>query len=614
MGVNDLKQQLDKLEEQIAALPRGSISPKKVNGHTYFYHRWYEGKAKIEQFVPENELEQLRAQIEQRKELQTQLKELKKQLPKTPKKAVHEDKTEYYTIVRRGAELRAFMKPALKYRRRECYVRLRDYVFGSQQDKVFVIYGLRRTGKTTMIRQILADMDEKMLDRTAFIQITAKNTLAEVNKDLRALEKNGCRYVFLDEVTLMEDFIDGAAVLSDVFAASGMKLVLSGTDSLGFLFAEDEQLYDRCIMLHTTFIPYREFEKVLGIKGIDEYIRYGGTMSMSGVNYNKDSPFASSENAREYVDTAIAHNIQHSLRCYQQAGHFRKLQELYEKNELTSAINRVVEDQTHRFTVEVLTRDFKSNDLALSARNLRRDREQPNDVLDWVDTQSVTRRLMELLEIRNRTGQTVEIEQAHAAEIQEYLTLLDLTQYIDIVTMPGGKKQPRTVIAQPGLRYAQAEALIETLLLDPAFSDLSISERNRVQDRILAEIMGRMMEDAVLLETKLAKPEKQVFVLQFAIGEFDMVVFDPAASSCEIYEIKHSTEIVPEQTHHLIDEEKCRMTEHRFGTITGKYVIYRGPAHKVGDVQYLNVEEFLCEYLEALPRDEISKSNARSLR
>ena len=29
-------------------------------------------------------------------------------------------------------------------------------------------------------------------------------------------------------------------------------------------------------MLHTTFIPYREFEEVLGIKGIDEYIRYGG--------------------------------------------------------------------------------------------------------------------------------------------------------------------------------------------------------------------------------------------------------------------------------------------------------------------------------------------------
>ena len=597
MNTNDLKEELARLDEQIDALPSGSISSKKVNGHTYFYHRWYEGKTKMERFIPEDELDRLRAQIEQRKELQAQRKELKKQLPKSPKKILHEDKNEYVTIVRRGPELRAFMTPALNYRRRECYARLRDYMFGPQQDKVFVIYGLRRTGKTTMIRQVLADMDDKMLDQTAFIQITAKNTLADVNKDLRALEKNGCRYVFLDEVTLMEDFIDGAAVLSDVFAASGMKIVLSGTDSLGFLFTEDEQLYDRCIMLHTTFIPYREFEQVLGIKGIDEYIRYGGTMSMSGVNYNEDSPFANSENAREYVDTAIAHNIQHSLRCYQQAGHFRKLQELYEKNKLTSAINRVVEDQTHRFTVEVLTREFKSNDLALSARNLRRDREQPNDILDRVDTQSVTRRLMELLEIRNRAEQTVKLEPAHAAEIQEYLTLLDLTQNVDIVTMPGGEKLPRTVIAQPGLRYAQARALIESLLLDPVFSDLSINERNSVQERILSEIMGRMMEDAVLLETKAAKPKKQVFVLQFAVGEFDMVVFDPATSSCEIYEIKHRTEVVPEQMRHLVDEEKCRMTEHRFGTITGKYVIYRGTAETVDEVQYLNVEEYLCRLI-----------------
>ena len=594
MDTNDLKEQLAILEAQIDALPRGSISTKKVNGHTYYYHRWFEGKTKKEQFIPEEEMDQLRAQIDQRKALQEQRKELKRKLPKTPKKAKQEDTTEYVTIVRRSQELRAFMQPALNYRRRECYMRLRDYVFGPQQDKVFVIYGLRRTGKTTMIRQILADMNDDMLTQTAFIQVTAKNTLADVNKDLRILEKKGCRYVFLDEVTLMEDFIDGAAVFSDVFAASGMKIVLSGTDSLGFLFTEDEQLYDRCIMLHTTFIPYREFKQVLGIKGIDEYIRYGGTMSMSGVNYNEDSPFANDKSAGEYVDTAIAHNIQHSLRCYQQAGHFRKLQELYDKDELTSAINRVVEDQTHRFTVEVLTRDFKSNDLALSARNLRRDREQPNDILDRVDTKSVTQRLMELLKIRNRTEQTVALEPAHAAEIHEYLTLLDLTQNVDIVTMPSGEKMSRTVIAQPGLRYAQAKALIESLLLDPAFSDLSITERNMVQERILSEIMGRMMEDVVLLETKLANPKKQVFVLQFAIGEFDMVVFDPAASTCEIYEIKHSTEVVPEQTRHLIDEEKCKVTEHRFGTITGKYVIYRGSETEVNGVRYLNVEDFLC--------------------
>ena len=103
-----------------------------------------------------------------------------------------------------------------------------------------------------------------------------------------------------------------------------------------------------------------------------------------------------------------------------------------------------------------------------------------------------------------------------------------------------------------------------------------------------------MMEDVVLLETALANSGKQVFVLQFAVGEIDMGVFDPTTESCKLYEIKHSTEIVPEQARHLQDAEKCRMVEHRYGTITGKHVIYRGAEVEVDGIQYLNVESYLC--------------------
>ena len=101
------------------------------------------------------------------------------------------------------------------------------------------------------------------------------------------------------------------------------------------------------------------------------------------------------------------------------------------------------------------------------------------------------------------------------------------------------------------------------------------------------------MEDIVLLETKLANPKKQVFKLQFAVGEFDMVVHDPATITCEIYEIKHSKEVVEDQYRHLINAEKCAETEHRFGQITGRYVIYRGGKTEVDGVQYLNVEQYL---------------------
>ena len=102
------------------------------------------------------------------------------------------------------------------------------------------------------------------------------------------------------------------------------------------------------------------------------------------------------------------------------------------------------------------------------------------------------------------------------------------------------------------------------------------------------------MEDIVLLETKLANPKKEVFVLQFPIGEFDMVVFDPAAGSCQVFEIKHSAEVLSQQYRHLIDEEKCAQTEHRFGPITGRFVLYRGEDRMLENgVVYQNVEDYL---------------------
>ena len=66
-----------------------------------------------------------------------------------------------------------------------------------------------------------------MRSEAVFIQIQDSKALDDVNQDLKVLEEKGYRYVFIDEVTLLNDFIEGAALFSDVFAASGMKIVLS---------------------------------------------------------------------------------------------------------------------------------------------------------------------------------------------------------------------------------------------------------------------------------------------------------------------------------------------------------------------------------------------------
>lgn len=574
------------IQEWISQLPKGNITYKSIRGKKYAYLQWTENGKQHSRRVKDDELQELSEKIEERKALEKKLKE-------APEARMQEEF--FFSEVKYGQELLDFVDPIRTYKKRECFAKLRDYVYGNSTDRVFILYGLRRTGKTTLIRQVISEMPDDILNQTAFVQITPQIDLAKINLDMRRLKKQGYRYVFIDEVTLMDDFIEGAALFSDIFASSGMKVVLSGTDSLGFVFSEDQELYDRCFMLHTTFVPYREFENVLGIKGIDEYIRYGGTMSLGGVDYNRTGmTFATKESTTEYVDSAIARNIQHSLKNYQDGNHFRHLAELYEADELTSAINRIIEDINHRFTLSVLTKDFKSNDLSLSAKNLLRDRNEPNTILQQIDIAEVTRQLRELLEIKNKPEQTVAISDIHRAEIKEYLDMLDITVDIDTVYLPDlNKKEKRTVITQPGMRYAQAEALIKTLMQDDVFRTFSLAERNAVTARILSDIQGRMMEDIILLETKMALPKCEVFKLVFARGEFDMVVFDPDAASCSIYEVKHSTEAVEAQYRHLVDEEKCKTTEFRFGPITGKYVIYRGETQDINGIHYLNVEEYL---------------------
>lgn len=72
-----------------------------------------------------------------------------------------------------------------------------------------------------------------------------------------------------------------------------------------------------------------------------------------------------------------------------------------------------------------------------------------------------------------------------------------------------------------------------------------------------------------------------------------MVVFDPKAACCELYEVKHSKERHPSQTRHIKDADKSRLVELRYGSIEGRFVVYRGESGEVDGVEYLNAEEYL---------------------
>ena len=448
-------------------------------------------------------------------------------------------------------------------------------------------------------------MTSENFKKSAYIKLRKGQTMAMLDDDLKKLQKSGYKYIFIDEITFMEDFIDTASVLSDIYAAMGMKIVISGTDSLGIWLASKYELYDRTYFIHTTWIPYSEHSRLLKIDDIDEYIRYGGTLRVGELDFDDDElkdeevSFRDDESTRRYIDTAICGNIQHSLKCFENGSHFRKLRELYDAHELTGAINRIIENMNHRFVVDVLTADFKSNDLGLARKNMLKEKnlELRSDALQKIDEKSVINRLMEILEIENKQNQSVNVTPEHVREINEYLSALELIEECPVRYL-GAKKEDddkNVLFTQPGMRYCQAQALVFSLKKDELFASLSEREKDYVCNKILDEVKGRMLEEIVLYESKRKLSRKfEVFKLEFIDGEFDMVVMDKATYECKIYEIKHSKEKNANQYRHITNEERCKETEKMFGKIIGKYVLYRGLYEKLENgVEYLNVSEYL---------------------
>ena len=513
--------------------------------------------------------------------------------------AVPSQTTEFHTNVVTGAGLQALANSVAKYGKRDCFSTLQKFVNGSYDGKICILYGLRRTGKTTLLFQMLSELP---IEKTAYIKVQTIDDMSRLTKDLKALFELGYRYVFIDEITLLSDFIDTAAVLSDVFSMMGMKIVVSGTDSLGFAMANRDELYDRSVTIHTSFIPFREYARLLNIRSVDSYIEYGGTLKMENMSFDDpdaafdEVAFRDDESTRKYIDTAISRNIQHTLKNDHYGEYFNQLRELYEKGELTNVINRIVQHMNHRFVLRVVEDEFKSHDFGSAKELLLHDLPAERaTVLYDVDEKQILERLKAIIEVKEKSETTVPITQEHIDKVKKYLLMLDLIVNCS-ERYESGKQAEHIVFSQPGMRYAIAKALVYFLMQDAYFASISEADKAYITGKILDDVKGRMLEDIVLLEVRKTAPSTmEAFKFKFdAGGEFDMVIYDKASQNCRIYEIKHSTEANEKQTLHLRDAEKCQIVEKRFGPISGKFVLYRGKDTFAEGVQYLNVENFLC--------------------
>lgn len=526
----------------------------------------------------------------------------------------------YRTNVRFGVSLQNRAKSVSSLNTRYLLNDLNKYLYSDLSvntpyyGKVCALYGLRRTGKTTMMLQSILGMTNEQFNKTAWIDVTEEDNMASLYLDLQKLNEQGYKYIFIDEITKVEQFVRVSSLLSDEFAISGIHIVLTGTDSLGIYLSQRGELFDRSISIHTTYIPYYEYTHLFPNATAEDYIVEGGLLSKSGINYNRD------ENFKEYVDSAIAENIQHSLSKLKDKGDLGALYLIHSRGELTNVINRVIEDKNHEFLLDAILKNFEFHDIGVLHHYISDVKD--NDILSYsadMNVENLSEQIKKDLKILNYNELKYGLTENELAQIENYLYELDFFDDVKYCTVSKEFSiSDNPVVVQPCIRYNQAKSALKALYNDPKFVKLSGDKQEFIYNKLLSDIKGRMLEEIVLLN--VTRSLSDCFVSQFRFyeyrkspfknGEYDMVIRNKKNETF-IFEIKHSSEVeYNKQTKHLLDTEKLDWLKENGFKVKEKVVLYNGKTLDKDDngVIYLNVSEFL-EELKVYDRNYLYNKN-----
>ena len=600
----DEEERRAELERLIDELPRGYLSVKMIRGKERYYHQWYEDGKLVTKYVRAADYPPLKEQMDRKRLLKSELRELEDRSSTVPLR----------TDALVGKELLAMAEKADGYRRRDCYRILDGYLHGNDGN-VCILHGLRRTGKTMLICQALADMGDEELERTAYILVGDGDTNDDIRTDLRHLRARGIRTVFIDEVTRLRNFVPFSYYFADVIVMSGMRVVLSGTDSLGFWAAAQDQLYGKAVFIHTTYIPYREHARLTGGEDIDGYITHGGifrggSFDLEGPASFRECPsFDTDEDVDRYMGLAITGNIENTLvrtvGCARMSFGNDAFQ-MHEAGVFRDAIARIVEDINRRFLPEIVKADSRSGDPDNLVHNIDQCSGDPPWDVEGISRDDVSEALRRVLDITEAGDGRPRITGVTLLRMKTYLKAMDL--FADMPTESENVDEDRsehTICLQPGLRYRQAMATIDALEADDMFRELPVETREAVKGLARDTVSGHILEEMVLYDTMTSLGAGfRVFKLFMDQGEVDMVIRDLSAGECVLVEVKRSTTPHQNQSRHMRDGHTLEYMSHRFGKVVAPCVLYRGEDTVDGrGVRYVNVRDYLLglpESAEAL--------------
>lgn len=496
--------------------------------------------------------------------------------------------------------------------KRDVFTSIKEFVNGDEcyQGKILAIYGLRRTGKTTLMEQLLCDSDINAKS-CVFLEMQDNDSMEDLERKIIDEQAEGKSIFVIDEITKVKDFIQDSSVLADCFAKEGMKIIIAGTDSLSIIFAEEGELYDRVCKVNTTYIPYAEHCRVLQTNNMDDFLEYGGLMKKGGsartiIDYSS---------MLKYLDSAVSTNIANSLKnnvyLDERDTDLKKLN----RAELRCIIEKVTELYSGKINSALCENQLKTVVLNRTSGKLLSiaDKKVVNHLV--VNKKQISKEFAEL--VNANTNVSVSVTPQMIEDLERWLKALNVLSVVEERTFEktmgawdANKPSFLYYIVQPAIKYNHLKQAIEYVKESNYYENLSVQQQAEYIKFLDEKIKGDMTEQIVLFDTMNALPQSRYLVCKpkFKInndsaGEYDMLVYDKQDNKYFGFEIKHTTNpfngfdeqgnyIGQDKT--LIDKEIREVVDKHFGERENVCVLYNGkPLIAPTGTIYYNISDFL---------------------
>ena len=482
--------------------------------------------------------------------------------------------------------------------KRDCFFAVKNYVTDkNKQSKICALYGIRRTGKTVLMQQVIESLSDDEKSKTILITCNEDTDIHDVIVFVDEKIKKGYNYFFIDEITYAKDFQAIGEIFSDNFVNfHNARVVVTGTDSLGLSLPSHSILYDRVLFVPTTFTTYSEYSRIMNCNSFDDYIVRGTTFY--------PQTYENIDTTRKYVETSIIENLISSLERSEGIRSYPPvLTELYEARDIENAVLLAINNYNRQFITKSLKATFESKIFS--------------DEINVNDKSLINNNFSELMKIVETESIKTNLSEYYLEKVNKLLSEMDILKIIPVVSNFNDREisEPMKIIAHPGMYHANLKYTLEELRENANWvSGTSDDQKNYLIKKVYEVAVGDLMENFIIANVNEILNKSKIvsktdlfmessgrwFVSKYEMKdsqkgshESDLIIFDKQKKEMFLFEIKHSKENVPEQSKHLENKEFLETVEKSFGKVKFEAVLYNGKSDFSTKIPRLSAVDFL---------------------